>query len=448
MAEHTANLIDDREVTVLLLADPLSWRIRAVEELVVDSATSCIRRRSLQVAPLRPLLRGRVKRRDTHALVAINVAPMPRGPLLDFDVSGPLGDAWLLPRTEIATRQRDYLLCLASNCGEHPSAHVRELLTAILGFSGEWFVAGVPRDLGGYFRDGLGRPVPFATQQVWQEIGEQCRSILRPRLDEFKGYSAPENPALVLPSLFINGIVSSDEEATAVLREYGALLNHIDASSRTSAAPNDAEEFLVALADYANSYDLIVAMSVPLDEPFLVKFSERRDLQLSSFRGSGRQDLVVADAQTNHVTFKVSDPNVRIASFMALEPGSEQFSYGAFQSRKDQQSRAFYAHDPDRDYRLRLEFRLALLRRLQAVPYIVALLLALLSVALWNSSPTELGALALIVGPSAIAASVLLTREPSTLGSRLRLASSILVALTLVALVSTATLLYVLGSVS
>ena len=443
--QRTANLIEKRGATAALLADPLSWRVRVVEELVVDSATSCIRRRSLQAAPLRPLLGGLVSRRHTHALIALNVAPMPRGPLLDFNVHGPLGDAWLLPRGEIATRQRVYLLRLASTCGECPPSRVAKLMTAILSFTGEWFINGVPRDLTGYFRDGLGRQTPSSTVRDWLAIGEQCKTILRPRLDQFHGYSAPENPALVLPGLFLDEVIATDDEATELLREYLSLLQRIDAFAQHAGRLSAGEEFLVALADYANSFDLIAAMRVPLDEPFLVKFSERRDLRLSRLRNSGQQHLVVADARTNHVTFKVSDPNVRIVSFEALEPGSDRFAYGAFQSRTDQQSRAFYAHDPDRDYRLRLTFRMALLRRLQAVPYIVAALLAALTAALWISLPTQLESLALIVGPSAIAASVLLYREPSTLGSRLRHVSSVILALTLVALLATATLLYVLG---
>lgn len=159
-------------------------------------------------------------------------------------------------------------------------------------------------------------------------------------------------------------------------------------------------------------------MRVPLDEPFLVKFAERRDLRLSPLGNRGTQELVVADAQTNHVTFKIPDPNVRIRDFLALKPGSAVYSFGAFQSRSDAQNRALHAHDPDRDYRIRLSFQLGLLRRLQLVPYFAASLLALLTLALLTERPTDLRTLALIAGPAALAASVLLAREPSMIAAR------------------------------
>jgi hypothetical protein len=431
-------------VTAALLAHPLDWRVRVVEEIVVDSAASCLRRRSLQIAPLRDVLSGFINPEHSHALIAINVAPVPRGPLLDFDVHGPSGQAWLLPRVEIAAREALYLEDLASAFEAKFSAELRTLLTAVLGFTGELFADEKPTDLESYLEQGLGRRVATETLQRWREIADSCRDILRPRLDVFKGYSAPENPVMVLPELFANGHLADDAEATRLLEQYEELIRASNEAADPT-EPNAANDFLNSLADYGNNYDLIVAMRVPLDEPFMIKFSERRDLRLSFFWSRGTQNLVVADAQTNHVTFKVTDPNVRICGFRARQPGTSLYSYGAFRSRKDQQSRAFYAHDPERDYRIRLTFRLAFLRRLQMVPYLAAILLILLTLALIHEHPTKLRDLALIVGPSALAASVLLAREPSTLGSRLRLMSSAILAAALAALIVVATTQYISG---
>jgi hypothetical protein len=79
------------------------------------------------------------------------------------------------------------------------------------------------------------------------------------------------------------------------------------------------------------------------------------------------------------------------------------------------------------------------------VPYLAAILLILLTLALIHEHPTKLRDLALIVGPSALAASVLLAREPSTLGSRLRLMSSAILAAALAALIVVATTQYISG---
>jgi hypothetical protein len=442
--DNSVNLIDDHSVTVAMLANPLEWRTRVVEEITVDAATTCLRRRSLQVVSLRQHLGDAVAVEDTHAMLALYVAPSPRGPLLDFDVSGPEGDGWLLQRVEIAAIQATYLTQLAESCGQKVNQQVQVLLTAVCGFTGELLADFKGAPTAAYLEAGLGRPLAEETVQVWEEITDSCRALLRPRLDVFRGYSAPENPALVLPELFASGLLANDQQATAWLRDYRTLLASV-AEHADQSEPNLAEEFLVALADYANYYDLIVAMRVPLDEPFLVKTVERRDVTLSPFTNTGTQELVIADAQTNHVTFKVSDPNVRIRKFRALMPDRDEYSYGAFQSRQSPQNRAFYAHDPDRDYRVRLSFQLGLLRRLQLVPYLVASLLLLMMAALLIEQPTDLRTLAVVVGPAALAASILLAREPSTLGSRLRLVSSLTVTMALLALVLVSAGLYVKG---
>lgn len=443
MANEVLDLSENEQVTVALLANPLDWRVRVVEEITLDAAATCLRRRSLQVAPIRSHLGVEVTPEHTHALLALYVAPIPRGPLLDFDVTGPDGPGWLLPRVEIAEREALFLESLAMSCDRVVSESLRTLMAAVCGFTGELLPGVNAVTLGEYLEAGLGRAVPHAVLQQWQTASEVCREVLRPRLDIFRGYSAPENPALVLPELFADGTLSSDDEATSLLEEYVELVSVLDdmaARSKFSAAA----EFLDVLADYGNYYDLMVAMKVPLDEPFLVKISERRGLPLT-VRNNATQELVVADARTNHVTLKVSDPNVRIGSFSARKPASREFAHGAFQTRKDSQSRALYAHDPDRDYRIELSFRLAPLRRLQVVPYAVAALLGLLSAALLVERPEDLRTLAVVAGPAALAGSVLLAREPSTLGSRLRLVSTICLVTTLTALIAISSVLFVSG---
>lgn len=66
---------------------------------------------------------------------------------------------------------------------------------------------------------------------------------------------------------------------------------------------------------------MLVAVKVPLDEPFLIKYSERRHMTLSA-DGSAHQDLVINDAGSNHVVVNVLDPNVRIREVGALPRAS------------------------------------------------------------------------------------------------------------------------------
>ncbi|PQP16399.1 hypothetical protein C5613_36565 [Rhodococcus opacus] len=391
---------------------------------------------------------------------------------MDFDVTGPDGPGTLVPRVEIGARQALYLETLADSCGHPLPVELRDLLTSILGFSAKNLTGDI--SFKAYLEQQLGRTVPAPTLAKWEEVGSECRDMLRHRLDYFRGYSPAENPAIALPDLFTSGQLLDDDTATERLRQYSRWLEALHGKSKISPAHTDvAGELLDALADYANYYDLVVTMRVPLDEPFLVKIAERRDLDLSNFMNHGTQELVVADARTNHITFKVTDPNVRISRFRVLKYKSDDL---IFQSHSNEQTRTFYANG-NRDYRIRISFGLALLRRLQLVPYLAAGLLCLLGLALWDardavtgsdqtavvgsdqtavvgsdqtavvgSDPTpvlDLRTLALIVGPAALAASVLLAREPSTLGSRLRQLSSLVLGAALLGLIATSAALYV-----
>ena len=73
-----------------------------------------------------------------------------------------------------------------------------------------------------------------------------------------------------------------------------------------------------------------------------------------------------------------------------------------------------------------LSFRVALLRRLQLVHYALTAVLVATAGAVVALRPPP-SDLALIVGPATFAASVLLSREPSALGSRLRVVTTVAV---------------------
>lgn len=444
VGDRTADIVDVRAATVAMLRRPLDWRVRAVETVVIDAASTCVRRRSLQVAPLRPLLDEFLPADGdyTHALLPMFVAPFPRGPLLDFDVEGPGGSASLLPRSEIATREVAFVEDLLRECGIGLADDVRSVLIAALGYSGPWLhdeIAG-PNE---FLREGLPFEPDNGTLNRWRDDSARCGSVLLQRVGTVER-TAPEAPWLVLPELFANGFLESADHASAALSSYAVLLEHLSDRAGTEGVGSVAEECLEVLADYACSYDLMAVMKVPLDEPFVVKTSERRNVRVDPKRNSGHQDLVIADARTNHVTIRVDDPNVRLVSADAYAVDSVDYAIGPLVSRRNDQYVAFYSHDPDRDYRIRIEFRLGLLRRLESVSVLAAVLVCSLTYALWNSDDLDVRTLALLGGPAALAASVLVGREQSTLGSRLRLRSTSILAGSLVGLVLSVFALYAL----
>jgi hypothetical protein len=442
------NLVDSREITTALLLDPLAWRVRAVEHLEIDGAYSCLRRRSLQCAPLRPVLGDLLPPDQRNALIALNVAPMPRGPLLDLDVEGPDGQAFLLPRAEIAAREADLLHALARMSGLAMSEPCRQLLECALGLSelaqfSEFAAGGFP--VGQYLADGLSQSVPPQTQRAWIELSDEIATILAPRSDDPTALDPVKNPILSIPDLAAAADLTF-HDVTEALDDYRRLLIHAQAGANPT-HPTSQDDLLNSLADYGRHYDLMVAVKVPLDEPFIVRHSERRDLHLTRIRNRGSQELVIADAQSNHVALDVADTNVRLLDVEARQPGGG-VTFGGFAVRKTRQFWTFYAHDLDRDYSAVLKFRLRPLFRLEAVPYVVASVLVLIAVALWHGEVRRLTDLALIVGPSGVAASVLLAREQSTLGSRLRVLSSATLALALLFVLLSAVALYLCWSPS
>lgn len=449
-----ADLSADTALTTALIARPLDWRVRIVERLEIDTATSGRRSRSLQSLPLRTVLppsTAEAAHDARTALVVLNVASVPRGALLDLDVSGPGGAAaFLLPRAEIASRECDYLLALTTDAGLNgTNEDLRHLLEAVLGYTSTGWNLSDPEDLANfavsYLEDGFGQqPLPEPVVARRLDLDRQIAPILAEFADPGIGLSPTEHPLLALP-FFANTLDygSSDwhNRIEQVLMDYLSLIKA--ATEAVGRNPQSAaHDLLSSLADYGRNYDMLVATTVPLDEPFLVKYSERRALSWS--HNQTQQDLVISDALSNHVVLAVDDPNVRITAVKARTAGRDADAFGAFTTRQSKQTYAVYAHDPDRDYRVTLEFTLAPLRRLQFVIYTTTVLVVLLAAAVAVEHPSQLRDLALIIGPSALAASVLLNREPSTLGSHLRRRSTAALGLALVLLLLAGTASYLI----
>ncbi|HYQ76401.1 hypothetical protein [Cellulomonas sp.] len=442
----TVDLIDDREATAALLAHPLEWRTRAVEHIEIDGESSCRRRRSLQCAPLQELLPG-AARRAKFAMLALNVAPVPRGPLFEFDVTGPFGAAYLLPRQEIALRQALFIRDLAESAGFPVSDQCVDFLVAMFG---------MPRtpdreakeqsnfEIGEYLSDGL-NGAGVSHYDNWIGASREVAQVIDRKLDRDSPRSPTRLPVLAIPE-YVGATEATPPSVDAVIREYSHLIQSADAAS-VSGKPGAVDELLASVADYGDYYDLIVATKVPLREPFVMSYSERRNLSLSFWSGAGSQDLVIADAVSNHVALEVADPSVELGRRVeAVQPGTGAVTYGAFTGRSTRQFWSMYAHGSDRDYRITLKFRVRPLSRLQGVPYVLSVMLVLLAFAMWNERIRELNELALIAGPAALAASLLIAREQTSVASRVRLASSGVVAAALLFLLGTAVALYLCWS--
>ncbi|WP_448073233.1 hypothetical protein [Georgenia yuyongxinii] len=355
-------------------------------------------------------------------MLVLNVAPVERGPLLSFDVSGPLGPAFLLPRTEIAEREAHFLSMLAQAAGVAMSDRCQGILTATLGLVDSTALKNFGKrrfSLRAYLTDGLGRQVEPATVEAWDRLSSEAGRLLRDRVSRQRQILAPLDPVLAVPAM-LGAPELPDGEITGALQDYVDFLATAAAKTGLEGDVTVADDLLNSIADYAISFDLLVATRVPLDEPFLVTYAERRALQISWFRHRANQEVVLADARSNHVTIEAKDPNTKITKVKAHVPGTREQIYGGFSGRRTDQYWTTYASDLDRDYRASLTFQVKPLARLEAVPYAVSVALLLLTAGMWKAEVRQLSQLALIAGPSALAASVLLARESTTLGTRLR----------------------------
>lgn len=215
----------NRDVTAALAA-PLDWRVRVVEQIDVDSPSQTYRRRSLQRQPLRPevaqdaaIPSSPAGDTATHALLALPVAPVPKGPLLDFGVYGPDGKpALLLPRAEIAARQVLLLARQAEKAGLVLTPGAAAVVELAFAFTDAPWRQYRP-DLYAYQLAGTG-PDAEAHLQEWQELAVAAGSTLAPYADVPSTDSAVEYPALVVPALLVEELVNGPVGATEALQDY------------------------------------------------------------------------------------------------------------------------------------------------------------------------------------------------------------------------------------
>jgi hypothetical protein len=80
VSKSTVDLVDNEHVTVNAVATLLACAGRSRNHR--GRRHDALRRRSLQVAPMREHLGIEFPADTTHALVALYIAPIPRGPLL------------------------------------------------------------------------------------------------------------------------------------------------------------------------------------------------------------------------------------------------------------------------------------------------------------------------------------------------------------------------------
>jgi hypothetical protein len=425
-------------VTTTLLSDG-EWRSRSVEDVSLGSERWITSRRSLQVAPLFDFLRGFLCCDDVEqATLLLPVATLPKGPLLSFDVTAPdLVTAYLPKRRVLAEREAHFVVATAAAHDIAVSARLQELLTAICEFTpGIWqgWDRDQPNPLHSYLSDAVQQSLPESLVASWAATVAPASAALAAELDEgAQDASSAENPLLAIPLLLRGGRLDVPDVGS-LLEEFAEFI-----SKCASATPSGTYTPHGLLAEYGVRWEAMVHCTVPLHEPFLARMSEQRLLSVGR-RGTTRITVTTADAASNHIVVRVTDPHVEIHGtpqgrrrlrqprqqqiplFSALGVPLEEAHFEGVRKTREQWS--LYGSAPDREYQVEIRPRLKL-----SQPYLSANLsvealtgVACVLVAVRWGCLTAAD-LAVIVIPTTLAAAFLVTRDTTTLATRLQRAT-------------------------
>lgn len=420
------DLAEDVESTTTLLRDSSNWRTRVTEQVDIDKALSYRSTRTLQIAPLLETLTPHLTERRvkfSEVTIALPVATLPKGPLVNFDARGGSGEALLLMRAVTAERQCHFILRSASAIGVHADERVSGTIEAICAFTpGVWRkVRGSHRGwnaerraLSIYLRDGLGFPVSLAQvhelQRLAQKIGIYLQYALGERPDP---ESSADNVLLALPEMVKPGLVNSVDEARAILYALDAFV--LDCVARDGYRT----QALVSLGEYGRRWEALLHCTVPLNRPFTVGISQDRPLKIRYFGRVGI-DIIHSDAWSNHLAVRVLDPDVQMQLREPKSPDGQSLNLNVFTSTRDsREDFAVYSSEDDRDYLVRFRFRLVLPRLARAAGLSFFLIAATAIGIAVLVRPLAADDLALIVVPSTIAAGLVLTQQRTSLTVRL-----------------------------
>ncbi|MGW1958036.1 hypothetical protein ACWCPI_35735 [Streptomyces sp. NPDC001920] len=448
---------EKKEIAVALLYESREWRVRAVERIEVTSASWSDRRRSTQATELKDLVSNNasIKPWHTHVTLYLPVGNFPKSPLLDFDVTVAGEPAFVLPREEQSKLHTWYISFLASQVGVAIDSSITSLLTAIFAFpAGPWqnVHQSMHEEYEQYERATLELLVwqylmssSSWNFQVSQEMVQDWLSIIDP-IHKWVSKSVPssidsasENPVLALPD--IGQMFANELQVASLLGDLNSLL-----SWARNQQVAQTRRLLKAYAAYGRYWDMFVECTIPLDEPFMIKTAEKRGLHLGepgkvanshskpsqlSLQKTSSQLVVFNDAMTNHLNVRVNDTNVELVPDKVrvlnerYEPVGEEPDF----QQSSPELLSFYSADEGRKHRIWVDIPLrpsghaAITRWVVVVLSASALLAFIFFVYHWfdmaEDSKMTGQDVAVILVPSAIAASLLLVRESSTLGAEI-----------------------------
>jgi hypothetical protein len=247
-------------------------------------------------------------------------------------------------------------------------------------------------DLHGLAETGLFEAICAFTPDLWREISTRhatrnealrayvtggTKNVLRPTAADIGRWAAMSREAGLLICRAAGHRWSCESSADDIL----LALPHIEPGpteiegvdsllhrflDAVQAADSAGDELLLGvLCEYGRRYELIVETEVPIMEPFTLKVSEDRPLDLSA-RWT-RQSFAINEARSAHLEARFRDPNVTFSQFEVLDANGVPFGIGRLESaRRTIETLSLYTSDPDRPLYAEVRLKLRLARHLYA----------------------------------------------------------------------------------
>lgn len=269
----------------------------------------------------------------------------------------------------------------------------------------------------------------YVTVQRWDELIEQTRGIVRERIST-DYVSAAEHPILALPHA--SGIVlNHEQEVSQHLTSLDDLLTSAAAASSHIPA---AKSLLDVYAVGGSHWDAIAEVVVPLKEPFMIKTCEKREIGLkrrANWKKSSHQIVAFNDAYSTHLNIRVADTNVEmeVRGARVLDERNDLISGSPDFQRSTPELFSLNSARPNRPHYVVLSMPLKASLPARVSRFVIFALTASALIAFCFFLFNWLGAgggrnmtagdVAVILVPSAIAASLLLVRETSTLSTEI-----------------------------
>ncbi|MFI5796753.1 hypothetical protein [Streptomyces sp. NPDC051677] len=506
---------------VALLTDMPLWRLRAIERIELSSAFWSERHREIHVRSLKEVLhedsdraewmRGRLSEMTSLTLDGSNeielilpVTEMPKIPLLDLRITVAGKQVHRLSKDESARIAAKYVIQLARGADlmptNHEPVHLIDFLTFLFYHPSEPYERIVRKyDLIGY-HDRTGYPeflpqreylqskeldIPFNVERPfpsWKHEAEEINKVARHYV--IADYlSGTEHPIIGIP-YFIEELKRRRDRfrqhadvRQPEMQDVSNLLAYIrtavvEAYNNGKPTP-EAHRFLIAYFAYGYRWMTFVRCRVPFNKSFAITVEDRRAIYFRPERDLDRHGsmarlfkqhswhmVAFADAETNHVSIRVSDPSVLLKTSNGWPRVSDENKRDITEDRVDEEERTFelYLRQDSTECRRERFYIEAPLRltRIQSWMLNLTILITLFAFCLLvrritadapdfvkdkfvvPSHGLTAKDLSVILVPVAFAAAFLLIRDTSTLSMRIRQVRQTILMVALFALLAAA----------